>query len=153
MMSQAANKSLQEICSLRIFEFKVVRFIPSFPAAVAMTPLASRRAPRMSSFSEASRVWTFALGKTDAAFVKSEIETLRTAPWERIRARSITFSSSRTLPGQCQRQRARIVSVGTLSIRLPIRFACFFAKKWTSKGISVARSRSGGIWMGKILSR
>jgi hypothetical protein len=49
---QAENKSLREICSLCIFEFKVVRFIPSFPAAPAMTPFASRRAPRMSCFSE-----------------------------------------------------------------------------------------------------
>jgi hypothetical protein len=32
---------------LRILEFKVVRFIPSFPAASAMTPSTLRRAPKM----------------------------------------------------------------------------------------------------------
>ena len=33
--THAENKSLREICNLRILEFKVVRFIPSFPAALA----------------------------------------------------------------------------------------------------------------------
>ena len=45
-----------------IFEFKVVRFIPSFPAALAMTPFASWRARRMIFLSEASTVWTLVLG-------------------------------------------------------------------------------------------
>jgi len=56
----------------------------------------------------------------------------------------MTFSNSRTFPGQCQRDKARIVSAGTLSMRLPIFFACLCTKKLTSRGISLARSRNGG---------
>jgi hypothetical protein len=50
------NKSLREIRSLRILEFKVVRLIPSFPAAVATTPFDSRNARKMRSFSDAAQV-------------------------------------------------------------------------------------------------
>src|ERR1035437_7425423 len=74
--------------------------MPSFSAAPAMTPLASRRAPRMSSLSEASNVWTLVLGALGRLPLRSTSDTFRREPWERISARSITFSNSRTLPGQ-----------------------------------------------------
>ena len=140
----AENRSLREIRSFRIFEFKVVRFMPSFPAAVATTPFASRRARKISSLSKASKVGTLVLGTVNTLPLSSVRGTLRTGPCERIRARSTIFSNSRTLPGQMQQDRARIVAGGTLSTRLPIRFACLFTKKLTSKGISPERSRNGG---------
>jgi len=76
----AENKSPRGICSLRILEFGVVRFMPSFPAAVAMTPLASRRARKMSSLSEASRVWTLVLAIPTAPLFSSGSGTFRTGP-------------------------------------------------------------------------
>ena len=53
-----------KIFSFRILEFRVVRFISRFAAAVAITPFASCRACRMISRSDAARVWTLSSGAT-----------------------------------------------------------------------------------------
>ena len=70
-----------------------------------------------------------------------ELEEL---PRERISARSITFSSSRTLPGQLCPCSASITAGSIVSIR---RFSCRCRrsmKHQTSRGMSSRRSRSGG---------
>ncbi|MNT52740.1 hypothetical protein D3C72_1897790 [compost metagenome] len=68
-------------------------------------------------------------------------------------ARSITFSSSRMLPGQA----CLCTSSAALSVRprsfLPYSALYFSTKRATSAGMSAVRSRSGGIWIGKVLSR
>ena len=68
-------------------------------------------------------------------------------------ARSMKFSSSRTLPGHGKLVRVRIVSDGIFSIRRPILSAYFVVKWRTSTGMSSGRSRNGGVVMGKTFSR
>ena len=48
--------------------------------------------------------------------------------WSRITDRSITFCSSRMLPGQSYRVSASNADVGIVSIVRPIRCACFWTK-------------------------
>ena len=60
----------------------------------------------------------------------------RLGPLERITARSMKFSSSRTFPGHDQLASARIVSAGILSICLFIFPAYFLVKCRTSIGMS-----------------
>ena len=101
---QRENSSAREIPSLRILELRVVRFIPSSTAALATTPLASRRARRMASLSAAASVTplAFLVVAEATGFLSSVSETFNTGPGERITALSIMFSNSRTFPGQCQ---------------------------------------------------
>lgn len=63
------------------------------------------------------------------------------------------FSNSRTFPGHGIWTRRATVSEGILSICRFMRCACFLVKNFTSKGMSSGRARSGGMTMGKTLSR
>jgi len=105
----------------------------------------------MCSRSTASSVWEAAA--TGAGLLNSDGDTRSVGPGERITARSITFCSSRTLPGHGHRLNASIVSRGTASIGRRSRFAYRWTKCRTSGGMSSGRSRSGGTRIGKTLRR
>src|SRR4029077_8260549 len=87
--------------SFRIFDCRVVRFMPSLAAAPcgpAKTQLVASRALRMWSRSAARRV---RVSPTCSEGGLSSLSgTRRTGPGETITARSIKFSSSRIFPGQ-----------------------------------------------------
>ncbi len=115
---QFANGSRGEICSFRILEFRVVRLIPSLPAAIATTPSASRRACRMISRSDVAKVDVLSRPTgAPARGLSSAAGTLSVVPWVKISALSTIFSGSRTFPGQCRADKARIASAETISIR------------------------------------
>ena len=68
-------------------------------------------------------------------------------------ARSITFRSSRTLPGQSCASSTRIASGLAAATALPSRALNSTRNAWTSSGRSAFRSLSGGSAIGKTLSR
>ena len=78
--------------------------MPSCVAALATTPLASRRARRIASLSVPARVRVFAVvrGGGGTELRNSVSGTFNTGPGDRITALSMMFSNSRTFPGQCQ---------------------------------------------------
>ena len=59
-------------------------------------------------------------------------------------ARSMTFCSSRTLPGHGYRASASRPAAGMVSIRRPVRRAKCWVKWRTNDGMSSGRSRKGG---------
>ena len=71
----------------------------------------------------------------------------------RMTARSMTFSSSRMLPGHEWASSSASASGATRSPRLPILWPYFSRKFSTSRGMSPCRSRSGGIETGNTFSR
>ena len=70
--------------------------------------------------------------------------TFNVGPDDKITARSITFCSSRMLPGQLYWHKAFIVSEGMVSIVLFMRRENSSAKCRTSSGISSGRSLNAG---------
>jgi len=74
-------------------------------------------------------------------------------PGDSTTARSIVFSSSRTLPGQSYCCSPASTPSSILSIFRPVRWACLRTKCSTSAGMSSRRSRRGGISIGMTLSR
>ena len=120
--------------SLRILDWRVVRFIPSLDAAPAGPPRiqwVSPRARKMCSRSASSKVERL-LGKSiEAAFVccfNSDRGISSSGPRERMTARSMTFCISRMLPGQWYSVKAVIALVGIVSIGFFMRRAYFCAK-------------------------
>ena len=75
------------------------------------------------------------------------------SPRESATARSMLFSSSRTLPGQAWARSSRIASSLRPRTGLPSSRAYFSRKWWTSSGTSSTRSRSGGSWSWMTFSR
>ena len=75
---------------------------------------------------------------------RSSLGTFRTGPLVRITARSITFCSSRILPGQGYLTSVVMVSDGIVSIALLMRRLNCCTKCRTSRGMSSGRSRSAG---------
>ena len=146
--------SWREIPIFKILDCRVVRFIPSriaAPRGPAITPLVSRSTRIMYSRSRLSSVPSLsALSRISANSAKG---ALSTRPSERMTDRSIRFSSSRTLPGHCQFTNAFIVPLGIVSICLFNLRENFCTKCRTSSGISVFRSRSEGMRMGKTFRR
>ena len=68
-------------------------------------------------------------------------------------ARSMAFSSSRTLPGQACRINTSSALADTLRHRAAGGHANLLRKWLTSTGMSSRRSRSGGRWMQKTFRR
>ena len=135
-------------------ESKVVRLRPRRAAAPSVPPTRPRVSLRMrKSCSRSLESGSLATDLWAEPLPKSATGTSRAEPRVRITARSIRFSSSRIFPGQCQRVSFFILAAGTDSISFSMRRAYFWAKYRTSRGMSSGRSRSGGIWMGKTLSR
>ena len=84
-----------------------------------------------------------------SAGLRSASGTLSSGPDERMTARSITFSSSRMLPGQNERFSASIVALGMIVMRRFSGRENLSTKWWTSAGMSSGRSRSAGTLHGK----
>ncbi len=138
----------------------VVRFSPrrcAAPLAPATTPLVSFSTRTISWYSSspsfAASATGVGSGVSSPANASSGIDSCNTLPRVSSTARSITFSSSRTLPGHSIWLSVRSVSAGMLSILRPRRRAILKVKAFTSSGISSGRSRSGGRWIGKTLRR
>src|ERR1039458_6641322 len=112
--------------SFRMMAFRVVRCNPRRVAAVLTTLPLSRSTRTICSRSTCSSVAVPADSRELCRI--SANGARRLAPVERITARSMKFSSSRTFPGQCQLTRARIVSDGILSIWPSIVAVYFFLK-------------------------
>ena len=74
-------------------------------------------------------------------------------PLVRMTPRSMTFSNSRTLPGQEYLVSCCMTSSGTDSIGLPILVFVRPRKYQTRRGMSLVRSRSGGTCKGKTCRR
>jgi hypothetical protein len=133
-LTRRGQRSLREMPSLRIMAFRVVRGNPRWVAAVLTTPPVSRSTRMICSRSTCSSVVlpaiSIASGRISAKGAR------RLGPLERMTARSMKFSSSRTFPGQCQLTRARIVSAGILSICRPISPAYFLVKCRARIGMS-----------------
>ena len=90
----------QEIFSLRMRYARVVRFMPNLaaaPSGPATTQFDARRARRTCSRSASSRVLNFLYSW--GSCLSSARGARRTDPGDRMTARSMKFSSSRTLPG------------------------------------------------------
>ena len=89
--------------NFRNLEFKVLRFIPrraAAPDGPPITQLASRRIRMMCSRATASRVDASTGSTGPFGALNCPTGTRNSGPLDRITARSITFSSSRTFPGQ-----------------------------------------------------
>jgi len=84
---------------------------------------------------------------------RSSLGIFRTEPLVRITARSITFCSSRMLPGHGYLINVVMVSDGMVSITLLIRRLYCWTKCRTSKGMSSGRSRNAGTRTGNTLRR
>ena len=132
---------------------RVEGLIPS-AAAAPFDPFTRHRlrssARRMVSRSVSASV---AGGGATLAVSSSSVGIFSVSPPVRMAARSITFRSSRTLPGQGWRWSASIVRRGTWVILLPMRRQAPSRKTQTRAGMSSARSRSGGTRIGKTLRR
>jgi hypothetical protein len=132
----------------------VVRLSPirsAAPFAPPTRPLVSLRTRRIlsrsSNFSiDAGVAFKESSGSSGIAISSLSVRLSTTA-------RSTRFSSSRTLPGQCQRGSLRMDAVETLSIFFCIRRAYFCVKYFTSNGMSSGRSRKGGIRIGTTFRR
>jgi hypothetical protein len=142
--------------SLRRRNCRMERFIPSHTAAPCGPPSTHPVSPsiaRMSLRSVASSVSCGVGGANATRAVNSVRGTCKTGPGERITARSMTFCSSRMLPGQAYRIKPCIVSDAMVSIVLCMLRANCCTKWRTSSGISSGRSRRGGTCTGKTLTR
>ena len=75
------------------------------------------------------------------------------SPWQRAAPRSMTFSSSRTLPGQAWALSRAMASSEKSRMSLPMRGAARPRKNWASRGMSSRRSARGGRWRLTTLRR
>jgi len=143
--------------SFRILARRVLEFRPRISAAPffpSMRHPVFRSTWSMWSCSSSARTLTsFPAGSPVFRKESNRSNTCSALPWLMITARSMTLSSSRTLPGQWYSSRAFMVSFDTVSIFLPIFLLNLATKCLTSSGMSSLRCLSGGIVIGKTLSR
>ena len=92
-------------------------------------------------------------GWVSSGAASSSNGTFSVSPSLTIAPCSITLRSSRTLPGHGRRWSASIVVRGTWVIFLPMRTENSSRRVQTSRGMSSARSRSGGTRIGNTLRR
>ena len=122
--------------------------MPISSAASFFTPRALSSARRIVSRSTHSMFWrSFSEGSRSAGRRPPSTDTARaviTGPADNTTARSMVFSSSRTLPGQSYCCRPASTPSSIRSMRRPVRCACLRTKCSTSAGMSSRRSRSGG---------
>src|SRR5271168_905501 len=141
-----------------IFESRVFAGRPSFaaaPPAPEIRPWLSFSAASIISLSCRTRVPP-SVAVRDAAGGSSRLNqvssTAKLSSSERITARSITFCSSRTFPGQPYAWRTFKDFLLIVRNFLPALFPKRSMKYSASKGISATRSRNGGISTGTTLS-
>src|SRR5271163_3491701 len=141
-----------------IFESRVFAGRPSFAAAPPdpeIRPWLSFNAASMISFSYRTRVPP-SVAVRDAAGGSSRLNqvssTAKLSPSDRITARSITFCSSRTFPGQPYAWRTFKDFLPIVRNFFPALFPKRSMKYSASKAISAARSRNGGISIGTTFS-
>ena len=79
--------------------------------------------------------------------------TENVSPSHKITARSMTFWSSRMFPGQSYAWNSVSADLLIFRMRLPAFVAYRSIRYSTRSGMSSARSRRDGTWIGKTLSR
>ena len=125
-------------------------------AAPDIRPLLSASAVSIISFSCFTSSPFNGPGRTaleDGSLLSHVSSTENVSPSHRITARSTTFCSSRTFPGQLYPWNSLRDFLSMALNFFPARFPKRSMKYSTSKGMSETRSRKGGISIGTTLSR
>ena len=142
-----------------IFESSVRDGRPSLaaaPAAPEIRPWLSANAASIISFSCFTSTPLSGPGRVDfggGSFFSHVSSIENVSPSHRITARSITFCSSRTFPGQMYASNSLRDFLSMALNFFPALFPNRSMKYSTSKGMSEIRSRNGGISIGTTLSR